>query len=438
MGLLKISRILHAGYLFEHAGARVAFDPVFENPFSRNCFAFPAVRFDHASVRALRLDAVFISHHHEDHLSLESLALLDRATPIHLFCAHAEMFDWIRRLGFTAVHALRLDAPVDVGAIRVTARRALDADLDSIFDIAADGARVLNVVDSWIDDETLSCLAETDWDLVLWPFQTMRELEVLTPTRPWAAPEIPPEWRAQLRRLRPRYLVPSSCQFRMEEWSWYNQAFFPISYAFFAREVSREIPETRVWRLNPGQAIEWDGRAFAPAPPLPWVRPEGEQDVDYRFDPPEIVPSTAEIARRFSALDAREETAVARFLGESLPRRLAELGPSADPFFRRRRTWRLDVYDCEGIATSWDFSLDEERATAITGAEKVDWRTEISARKLYGAIAEGESLTSLYVRVSAESAEIDPLEDPLLRALYNGVFGAYQRAQLEKILGAQV
>lgn len=31
---LQISRILHAGYLFEYGDQKIAFDPIFENPFS--------------------------------------------------------------------------------------------------------------------------------------------------------------------------------------------------------------------------------------------------------------------------------------------------------------------------------------------------------------------------------------------------------------------
>jgi L-ascorbate metabolism protein UlaG (beta-lactamase superfamily) len=227
---LTISRILHAGYLLECAGTRIAFDTIFENPFSRNCHAFPAVRFDHEQIRRQRFDAVFISHFHDDHCSLESLDLLDRATPLYIYCLFEELFDMVRQLGFTQVHALRLDQPVEVGAFQVVPREAMDADVDSMFQVKAAGLNVLNVVDSWIDDATLAKLAgEGPWDMVLWPFQTMRELEVLTPSRAAAAPPaLPEEWLPQLRALKPRYIVPSSCQFLQEPWSWYNLAYFPI------------------------------------------------------------------------------------------------------------------------------------------------------------------------------------------------------------------
>ena len=98
---LKISRILHAGYVFECDGTLIAFDPIFENPFSRNCHAFPDVRFDHARIRGMRPDAVFISHFHDDHCSLESLDLLDRATPLleqgYAAAPSAELRDQIGR-----------------------------------------------------------------------------------------------------------------------------------------------------------------------------------------------------------------------------------------------------------------------------------------------------------------------------------------------------
>ena len=53
----------------------------------------------------------------------------------------------------------------------VVPREAMDAEVDSMFQVRAAGLNVLNVVDSWIDDAALARLvAEKPWDLVLWPF----------------------------------------------------------------------------------------------------------------------------------------------------------------------------------------------------------------------------------------------------------------------------
>lgn len=442
---LRISRILHAGYVFEYDGVQIAFDPIFENPFSGNCHAFPHVELDHRRIRELGFAAVFISHHHDDHCSLESLDLLDRRTPLFMYCVHEELFAWVRELGFTHVHPLLLDHPVHVGPFEVVPRRALDADVDSIFHIRVAGWNVLNVVDSWIDDDTLSLLARSaPWDVVLWPFQTMRELEVIAPSR--AAPasgELPREWIEQLRVLRPRVVVPSSCQFLFEDWSWYNRAFFPVSYRSFQQQVEAAHPPTRVLRMDPSVSFAFHGHAVTPAAPLDWVISIGEQGVDYAYDPALSPPAMAEIARRFPPLTTEQAEAVDRYCRTGLLDRYRELGAPADKYFWKPRIWKLSVHDHAGSVRDFHYRLEDDAITAVSADEgPVAWTTEVVQAKLHAALFAGETLTSMYLRINdavfapaleAEIQDADILDDPLVRCLFNGIFGAYQRAQLERL-----
>jgi len=443
---LTISRILHAGYVFECEGRRIAFDPIFENPFSRNCHAFPDVRFDVDAIRRQRFDAVFISHFHDDHCSLESLDLLDRATPIYLYCLFDELFDMVRQLGFTRVHGLALERTVSIGPFCVTPREAMDAEVDSMFQVRAAGMNVLNVVDSWIDEDLLSPLAALGpWDVVLWPFQTMRELEVLAPTRHAAAPPgLPEQWIAQLQALRPRVVVPSSCQFVQEPWSWYNRAFFPISYALFAREVGAALPQARIVRLDPGVAVRLDAAGLHPAPPLPWVVPVGAQDVDYAYEGNAAPPPTGEIARHFAPLDEQAQRRVADYCRLELAARYRDTEAGSD-YFDRPRIWRLSVFDHAGQACDYHYRLDGEQATMVdAGAGPLGWTTGIPAAKLHAALELGESLTSMYMRINDETFDADTeralrdadvVDDPLIRCLFGHTFGAYQAAQLRRLLG---
>ena len=443
---LKISRILHAGYVFECAGTRIAFDPIVENPFSRNCHAFPGVAFDHALFRAQRFDAVFISHFHDDHCSFDSLDLIDRATPLHVYCIFGELFAMLRELGFTNVQPLRLDEPVQVGAITVTPRRAEDADVDSLFQIEAAGLKVLNVVDAWIAPETLAVLAhQAPWDMVLWPFQTMRETDVLAPSRAPRAPvTLPEEWAAQLQALNPRYVVPSSCQFVQEPWSWYNHALFPITYRQFADEVGALLPQAQLLRLDPSVSVELDAAGLRAAPPLAWVLPVGPQDVDYEYDAAATPPTTAAIARHFPALTAAQDARVRAWCTGGLAARYGAMEALDDGYFERPRAWRLSVFDHDGVRTDYRFVLDgaRARALAIDDPAPLAWCTEIPAAKLYAALELGESLTSMYMRINdmqfdaATEAELewaDIIDDPLIRCLYNDSFGAYQAAQLRRL-----
>jgi hypothetical protein len=447
---LKISRILHAGYVFECDGALVAFDPIFENPFSRNCHAFPEVRFDHGQIRNLKFDAVFISHFHDDHCSLESLDLLDRTTPIYLYCIFDELFAMIRELGFSNVHRLHINAPINVGPFEIIPREALDSDVDSMFQIKAAGVNVLNVVDSWIDPGALELLArDAPWDMVLWPFQTMREIEVLSPSRAGPAPtELPAEWMDQLRILNPRYVVPSSCQFLQESWSWYNHAFFPITYQQFQREVESALPDTRVVRLNPSVSVILDERALQASPPLGWVVPVGEQDVDYQYDANAKPPRTAEIACRFPPLTAVQAARVDDFCRSGLLEKYREMELPPDSFFEKMRTWRLSVYDDTGAATHFHYRLQGEAIERVADGEApLSWTTEIPASKFYAALELGESLTSMYMRINDEVFDAateedirsaDIVDDPLIRCLFDDAFGAYQAAQLRRIKDSSV
>ena len=507
---MKISRILHAGYVFESGGTQILFDPIVENPFSRNCHAFPDVRFDLDQVRQLTPAAIFISHFHDDHCSFDSLHLLPRTTPVYLYCLFDELFAMLRELGFSNVQSLAIDAPVHVGGFEIIARRALDDEVDSMFHIRAEGLNVLNVVDAWMDPQTLEQLkAYAPWDMVLWPFQTMREVDVIAPGRarrketapslapapvsasasaPVSAPALgiasvcaaqplPDDWPEQLQALAPRYVVPSSCQFVQEPWSWYNHAMFPITYRQFAQEVGTWLPDAQVVRLNPSVAFELSAQDLTPAAPLPWVLPVGDQDVDFEYDPAITPPPTADIARRFAALTAEQMALVLDFCQRGLLQKYEEMELPDDSYFIEPRIWQLTVYDHDGAGQRFRYRIhgdsiehdcieasridsdggegdstesdrieasglgagsikaDRIEAASIAPADapSLGWTTEIPAAKLYAGLALGESLTSMYVRIAGAPADADIADDPLIRCLFNDAFGAYQAAQLRRL-----
>jgi len=415
---IQVSRVLHAGYLLKSKEATLLFDPIFENPFSHNCYAYPAVEFDQEQIKTLKPDAIFISHHHDDHCSLVSLNLLNRNIPIYIYCQHEEMFSLIRELGFKNVNPLSLNSTVQIKDFNITTRRALDQETDCLFHIESQNLNILNVVDSWIDDETLYLLAKTPWDIILWPFQTMREVEVLSPHTA-DAPErsLPPEWIEQLKILKPKAIVPSSCQFIQEEWSWQRDFYFPITYKQFSNEIESFLPEAKVIRLNPGVSITLDSENVQPAHPLDWIRPIGNQVVDYTINNDLITPSTAEIAKHFPSLSEDETVTLHEFCEQELYKKFQQMGGP--------KNWLLKIYDHKGNEKIYTFSRNNK-------AEDFDWVTSIPAFKLYSALTQGESLSSLYLRVESKKTA-DPLEDPLIEILYDGTFAAYQKAQLKKL-----
>ncbi len=442
---LKVSRILHAGYIFEDNGFKIVFDPIFENPFSHNCHAYPSVEFDTSEIKKIKFDAVFISHYHDDHCSFTSLNLIDRNTPIYIFCIHDEMFDLINQLGFKDVHSLIINKSVVIGGIEVITRKSLDADVDSIFHIKAAGLNILNVVDSWIDPNTLDQLSQFHWDLILWPFQTMREVEVLSPSRFTAADlEIPIEWVEQLQILKPRYIVPSSCQFNFEDWSWYNKAFFPITYLNFKNQMNQILPATEVIRLDPGVSVFLGQDSLIKTDSLSWIKSIGQQAVDYCYDAQVRIPKTSEISKNFLKLSKIETASVFDYCKTKILNKYRALDISEEVYFDQEVIWQLNMYDHLGVGYSLYYKIKSSEIDLLTEVpDRISWLTEISIYKLYSAIIMGEALTSLYIRINdikfnfdteKKIGSADVMADPLIRCLYSDSFGAYQKAQLQKLI----
>ncbi len=439
---VQVSRILHAGYLFQSKQANLAFDPIFENPFSRNCFAYPDAKFDLAAIRILKLDAVFISHFHDDHCSLESLNLLLKETPIFLYCQFPEIPEMIRKLGFQKVHELQIGESIEIKDFKITIRPALDFDVDSLFHVQIQNLNILNVVDSWIDPDELQRLARTKWDLILWPFQTMRELEALSPSRSSKEePEIPSEWKEQLQILKPKFLVPSSCQFIHESWSWYNQFMFPITYKRFAAEMQEILPKTKIQRMDPGSSFHLTDQSLTASVPVSWIQTGSATDYDFR--PDLQVPTSAEVAKHFPALSQSQKEKVFDYCQKDLLNQYPELG-TADDYFLKPRLWKLSLFDHQGEKIDFLYEILDQKIELVTESSlDFGWLTEISIYKLHSALTTGESLTSLYARINDRKFTneiekdlngVDLVEDPLVRCLFNKSPAAYQEAQLRRIL----
>lgn len=443
---VKVSRILHAGYIFESKNIKIAFDPIFENPFSSNCYAFPNVQFDLEVVKKLNFSAVFISHFHDDHCSLKSLNYLNRDIPIYIYCLHSELVNLIQSMGFE-VYSLDINQSVKIGPFRVTTHKALDFEIDSMFQIQVNKLNILNVVDSWIDDQTLDSLKEyAPWDLVLWPFQPLREVEVLSPQRsnmPFF--EFPKKWKEQIKYLNPKTIIPSSCQFIHESWSWYNRALFPMTYKKFHFEINSILPHTNILKLNPGGSLALDEKTIIHAEPLSWIHLIDTHDVDYEFDKNIQIPKTEDIAKNFPELQTKQIIRVHRYLHEDIVNKFNLIGSSGHIYFNRPRIWKLSIYNNLGERSNFFYRLNDNAIEPIEISDSFEWLTEISSFKLYRALEFGEPLTSVYVRINdtsfspqleKEISMVDVVEDPLVRCLYGENAFSYQKSQLKEILQA--
>lgn len=451
MERVTVGRLLHAGYVIEANEVCVLFDPVFEIPFSRNCYPFPECSFEHEKIRALRPSAVFISHVHDDHLCLKSLDLIARSTPIYLYAVNEIYFSMIKALGFSSVLKLLVDETIQVApSFLVTPRLALDPDVDCLLQIQVRDLNILNVVDSWVDPVALVSMRQVQrWDLVMWPFQTMRELQVLEPSRSSKEIEIPFEWAEVLRELNPKCLIPSSCQFKHEEWSWYNWSLFPISYESFKGWVKKILPDAQYLRLDPGARVELSKDDCAHTiSALDFVHRRSQDEVDYVYRPDQKPQSLNEIAAHFPKLSLEEEDRIDQVCKSAIPKSLQNKFNDLDDYFTNGCRWGLKVYFPHIKTYIYDFRNGEVEFLEIENQSSQllsvgnQWLTEICGSKLWSALQTGETLTSLYMRINdtqfsikteSKIAVVDILQDPLIRFLFDERQDLYHRHQLKEL-----
>lgn len=439
---LRLSRIFHAGYVLAYKNTQILFDPLFESPFSRNGFSHPPVKINSSLLEEQSWDAVFISHYHDDHCSLESLKHISKSTPLYVYCVHEELFTLLRDFGFECVYPLELGLPITLGSISIIPTRALDADVDCLLQIFVEEFKILNVVDAWIDENTLQALAQkAPWDLVLWPFQTMQELQVLSPSRAqWSDGELPIEWKEQLLKLGAHCIIPSACQFIHEDWSWYRSYFFPISYHKFSSTLAEWGIPSNVLRLEPGQSVIISPQSIKRSASLPWIEPLHDSLVDYTYSPHQAIPHTREIAWHFPQLSVSEKNIIDLFCKIEIPQRWLKLNAQSP----KPQNWKLSLYGHKDEDAVFYYQIEEDRIRPVDPIPDslLEWHTEIPVQRLLGAITHGETLSSLYIRINDQKfsadteeklAKMDLTDDPLLRCLYEGVFANYQRAQLLKM-----
>lgn len=431
---LVCHRLFHAGYQIQSKNACLLIDPILFNHFSVNLESYPPVIYDYEKLKSIKIDALFISHIHDDHLSLNSLNQLNREIPIYLYSpTHSRLFELIKSLGFLSVHALEVFSTYTIKDLSIQVWPALDNEVDCVLSFHSGETHILNVVDSWLPLGILPQLQKIKWNLVLWPFQYMRELEVLSPDRFTAnISSVLEEHLEQISRLAKQVLVMSSCQFRMIDDSWLNHQYFSISYQSFQQQLNAKYKELRVIQLLPGQGLKFDSSLNCQeVSPLNYVSSiDLSQSNDYHLVTPFTAPRLSHLSSNLGQLKIEAYDFLLAFTKYSLVNLLASIAAEPDKLFSWADfKWRLIIYDHRGYPEVFHFIRQNNYFKLVsTPFEVVDWETEIAATRFYQALTQGFPLTSLYMQIARNPLSVRAenylqetcqlLEDPLIQILY--------------------
>ncbi|HEX7839194.1 MAG TPA: MBL fold metallo-hydrolase, partial [Kofleriaceae bacterium] len=165
--MFSVTYLGHQGWLICGARGRILVDPLLTDEYSPGFSAeiHPPRRF--ALAKFPPIDAVVLSHEHADHLSLPSLALIDRTVPIVLPARSARaLHDAVAGLGFRVVPSRAGDrfgaSDLDIELVGgVSARGQLDWEVTSLQILVADRGghgSFFTYVDTWPTAETLAAV----------------------------------------------------------------------------------------------------------------------------------------------------------------------------------------------------------------------------------------------------------------------------------------
>ena len=114
--MLRATFIGHQGWLLSTGCTNVLVDPLLTEGFGHGGLAgtvFPPRRFD--VVRMPSIDAVWLTHEHDDHFDLPSLCTLDRAVPVYISGrSSVAMHSALAALGFT-IHRVAPNTRTSLG-----------------------------------------------------------------------------------------------------------------------------------------------------------------------------------------------------------------------------------------------------------------------------------------------------------------------------------
>lgn len=447
--MLKIHRLWHAGLLFESDQTRIVFDPIFENPFSVNCYVFPELAPSNQDLsetvkKFTSVDAVIISHIHDDHFSLASLNHFNRDTEIYIYSKFSEAVTLLLSLGFRKVRLLDEGFSLAIGDFLVSGHQSQYPDVDQIYEIEVEGLRILNLVDSFPGEASVEYFSKNKYDLLITPFQCMRELEILCPQIELDSSVQSADPLQKINILNARYVLAGACQFKFEKWSWLNFHYFKNSYAAFRNAVISSIPFAQPLQLAPLKTMIFNNKELtleAPRPECIHNSANQAESEDYDFNLNSPVPTTSEVSQHFIHVSDVEFLSLVRFLETILVETYSNLESSDSPYFAGTWNYSITLWNGPNQQVNKYYEVSGSLMELLDKAPaEVHWRSEIVASKLLGAISGLETLSSLYLRLNDPRNEfaprkdiqfVSPIEDPLIRVLFDDKPFSYQKSQLK-------
>lgn len=313
----------HQGWLISSATTNVLIDPLLTDSFGHGGSLgrlYPPRRVDLAGFP--EIDAVVLTHEHDDHFDIPSINRLDRAIPIYLSArSSVAARGLLDELGFES-RSLEPDCEVEIGDLRYRSflcdhHEGLQGDEWDVFpmlvrDVAGHGS-----VLSSIDVSTLPLGIEHPPRVLVHAHNTTRAEFQRLGLRAVTGSDAASQLATALRRLAMFdgcYGPPAAALICGQGWSfaderaWINHEAFPVTAAQIGDALALASPDTQVFAPAPGFTLElFEGRVVGVREAQPFIAPlPRERWPDRSFTPADTASRDYQPATGRTSVDAAQ------------------------------------------------------------------------------------------------------------------------------------
>jgi hypothetical protein len=364
--MLTLTKLPQAGMILNYRGTTVICDPLFASPV-KDVFALPAgFGVDGKELGEYRFQGIFISHSHVDHFDPESLLLLNKECPVYYPAGAVNIHQQLMIMGFRETVAVKAGESYQVGEIEF---HPIPSDVffpEMGFIFRCGDQSVWNLVDANPKVADLSGLVEKVGrpDCLLAQYQCLNERGV---SRYHMRTEFPREdYQQNLERvkvLRPRAVVPSSCDLYYAAEGWLNSHMFPVRRAQFLADINLCDASITGLALECGESAVIDEDGISPADSWGAIRPGKSALFVWR-------PDVAQYPVVDHSPVAREE--ITKFMAGTFERLLFEMAHLGLAEFKKHQvSWKLRLICTDGTELVYGYRFSPEKKVAAEDAG--DW-----------------------------------------------------------------
>jgi UDP-MurNAc hydroxylase len=379
---LRITHLGHASLYIETADVRILVDPALEDLHQEGLFEiFPARKVNWEKLPEFEI--LFISHHHQDHFDIATLAKLPRDVQV-IIPANGLINEVFLSLGYKFVQSLEDFSTFEVGATRFMLTPSIAPVVEHGLVISNSSGTFWNQVDTILTPgQTDVVLAQNPpIDLLFAPWQPMLEQNWQNNQSlafPFAEYNV---FLQNIGQVKPKAVVPGANGFCYAgAGEWLNHVVFPQTRARFLRDIETMLPHLQgnTFEADAGDVIEInDGE-------IHFKHQASEFVVSDEYDPTVLEFRPATVGRALhTSYDSKIsfDESVAEFVREVLPKYIRE----NSTLFRAHQDWEI-IFQLE-IAFAdkseyWWYDFRESNVTAHPGRTSLaNFRSGIAVAEL--------------------------------------------------------